>query len=207
MEYKKVELKYSYDALEPYIDAQTVEIHYTKHLQTYVNNLNKLLIGYEKFTKNKSIEEILSEPEKIPKAIRQGVINQGGGVANHNLYFSILSPNPKKAPEGELLDKINTTFGSLEELKNKLSDVSINQFGSGYGWLVVDKKGRLCIVSTSNQDTPLSNGLTPILNIDVWEHAYYLKYKNLRAEYVKNIWNIICWNKVEELYYKCGHKK
>lgn len=210
MKYDKVELKYAFNALEPYIDAETVEIHYCKHLQTYVNNLNKLLESYEEFTKDKTIEEILSNIGKIPKAIRQGVINQGGGVANHNLYFSLLSPTPKRAPEGELLENINKAFGSLDKLKDELSSVAVNQFGSGYGWLVVDKKGKLCIISTSNQDTPLSIGLTPILTIDVWEHAYYLKYKNLRAEYVKNIWNVICWRRVEALYYNCKkdkHKK
>ncbi|MBW6409037.1 superoxide dismutase [Clostridium weizhouense] len=200
MKYDKIKLPYSYDALEPYIDAQTVEIHYSKHLQSYVNNLNKLLEGYEKFTEGKTLEEILAHLTKIPRKIRQGVINQGGGVANHNLYFSLLSPNPKKAPEGILREQINLTFGNLENLKEEMSNISINQFGSGYGWLVKDKKGKLKLISTSNQDTPLSLGLIPILTIDVWEHAYYLKYKNLRAEYVKNIWNIIDWERVEELY-------
>lgn len=200
MKYDKISLPYDYNALEPYIDAKTVEIHYSKHLQTYVNNLNKLLEGYENFTCDKTIEEILSRPEKIPKKIRQGVINQGGGVANHNLYFSLLSPNAKKVPGGKLYDEINNTFGSLDKLKEEVSNAAINQFGSGYGWLVKDKKGQLKVVSTLNQNTPLSEGLTPILTIDVWEHAYYLKYKNLRAEYVKNIWNIIDWAKVEELY-------
>lgn len=200
MKYDKISLPYDYNALEPYIDAQTVEIHYSKHLQTYVNNLNKLLEGYENFTCDKTIEEILSRPEKIPKKIRQGVINQGGGVANHNLYFSLLSPNAKKVPGGKLYDEINNTFGSLDKLKEEVSNAAINQFGSGYGWLVKDKKGQLKVVSTLNQNTPLSEGLTPILTIDVWEHAYYLKYKNLRADYVNNIWNLIDWSKVEELY-------
>ena len=173
MKYDKISLPYDYNALEPYIDAQTVEIHYSKHLQTYVNNLNKLLEGYENFTCDKTIEEILSRPEKIPKKIRQGVINQGGGVANHNLYFSLLSPNAKKVPGGKLYDEINNTFGSLDKLKEEVSNAAINQFGSGYGWLVKDKKGQLKVVSTLNQNTPLSEGLTPILTIDVWEHAYY----------------------------------
>ncbi|SFD38287.1 superoxide dismutase [Clostridium uliginosum] len=198
--YDKIKLPYSYDALEPYIDAETVEVHYTKHLQTYVNNLNKLLEGYDKFTKGKTLEEILSDTDKIPKDIRQGVINQGGGVLNHNLYFSILSPNPKKAPEGKLLEEINKTFGDLESLKDKISNVAISQFGSGYGWLVKGKHGKLEVINTLNQNTPISSNLTPILTIDVWEHAYYLKYKNLRADYVKNIWNLIDWEKVEELY-------
>lgn len=198
MKYDKISLPYDYNALEPYIDAQTVEIHYSKHLQTYVNNLNKLLEGYENFTCDKTIEEILSRPEKIPKKIRQGVINQGGGVANHNLYFSLLSPNAKKVPGGKLYDEINNTFGSLDKLKEEVSNAAINQFGSGYGWLVKDKKGQLKVVSTLNQNTPLSEGLTPILTIDVWEHAYYLKYQNRRPEYLSAFWKVVKWSKVAE---------
>lgn len=200
MRYDKVELTYSYNALEPYIDEETVKVHYTKHLQGYVNKLNDILKDYEKFTNGKTLEQILSNINKIPKRIKQDVINQGGGVSNHNLYFSILFPYPKKKPEGKLLNEIIRTFGSLETLKELLSEASINQFGSGYGWLVKDRHGKLKIMNTSNQDTPLSLGFIPILTIDVWEHAYYLKYKNLRTDYVKNIWNIIDWEKVEELY-------
>jgi Fe-Mn family superoxide dismutase len=202
MKYDKIELQYSYNALEPYIDEETVDIHYNKHLQGYVNKLNNVLKGYEKFTKGKTLEEILSNINKIPKGIRQDVINQGGGVSNHNLYFSIFSPHPKERPEGKLLKEIIKTFGTLETLKDKVSEITINQFGSGYGWLVKDKHGKLKIMSTLNQDTPLSFGFIPLLTIDIWEHAYYLKYKNLREEYVKNIWNIIDWEKVEEVYKK-----
>lgn len=200
MKYDKILLPYSFDALEPYIDTLTVKIHYTKHHQTYVDNLNKLLEGYDEFAKGKSIEEILWDVDSIPKEIRQGVINQGGGVANHNLYFFILSQNPKKSPEGKLLEEINKTFGSLENVKEEISKASINQFGSGYGWLVKDMNGNLKVINTLNQNSPLSEHLIPLLTIDVWEHAYYLKYKNLRAEYVKNIWNLIDWEKVEHLY-------
>jgi len=200
MKYDKIELPYSYNALEPYIDEETVKIHYNKHLQGYVNKLNKVLEGYEKFTKGKTLEEILSNVNKMPKEIRQDVINQGGGVSNHNLYFSILSPHPKKHPEGKLFKEINRTFEDLDMLIEQVSEIAIDQFGSGYGWLVKDKHGKLKIMSTLNQDTPLSYGYNPILTIDIWEHAYYLKYKNLRAEYVKNIWNLIDWGKVEELY-------
>ena len=198
--YDKVKLDYTYDELEPYIDAQTVEIHYTKHLQTYVNNLNNLLKGYEDFTKGKTLEEILRHPKDIPSKIRTGVINQGGGVSNHNFYFTILSPNAKIKPEGKLLDNINKCFGSFDELKEEVSRVTIAQFGSGYGWLVINRKGKLEIISTQNQDTPISFGMIPLLNIDVWEHAYYLKYKNVRADYVKNIWNLIDWSKIEKIY-------
>ncbi|WP_297423757.1 superoxide dismutase [Clostridium sp.] len=200
MKFDKVELSYSFNALEPYIDEETVKIHYTKHLQGYVDKLNSILEGYEKITTGKSLEEILLKVDKIPKKIRKDVINQGGGVANHNLYFSILFPHPKKNPEGKLQSEINKTFGNLQTLKELLNKVTINQFGSGYGWLVKDANGKLKIISTSNQDSPFSMGFTPILTIDIWEHAYYLKYKNLRAEYVKNIWNIIDWSRVEEFY-------
>ena len=200
MKYDKIELSYSFNALEPYIDEETVRIHYTKHLQGYVNKLNDILEGYEKFTKGKTLEEILMNVDKIPKKIREDVINQGGGVANHNLYFSILSPNPKNEPEGKLLKEIMKTFGSLDKLKEKVSKAAINQFGSGYGWLALDKHEKLKVMSTLNQNSPLSYGFIPILTIDIWEHAYYLKYKNLRAEYVKNIWNIIDWESVEERY-------
>ncbi|GAA0076460.1 superoxide dismutase SodA [Clostridium sp. CTA-5] len=198
--FNKIDLPYAYDALEPYIDKETINIHYNKHLQTYVTNLNKLLEGHEEFTNGKSLGKILSDTESIPEGIRQGVINQGGGVFNHNLYFSVLSPTPKKAPEGKLLDEINKTFGNLENLKTEISNAAIGQFGSGYGFLVKDKDGKLSVTSVLNQNNPLSNGLIPILCIDVWEHAYYLKYQNLRADYVKNIWNVIDWGKVEGLY-------
>ncbi|NFN23204.1 superoxide dismutase [Clostridium botulinum] len=197
--FNKIELPYNYDALEPYIDKETVDIHYNKHLQTYVNNLNNILKGHEEFVNEKSLGKILSDVNSIPEEIRQGVINQGGGVFNHNLYFSILSPTPKKAPEGKLLDEINNSFGNLEDLKDKISNAAIGQFGSGYGFLVKDENGKLSVTSVLNQNNPLSNNLIPILCIDVWEHAYYLKYKNIRADYVKNIWNIIDWAKVEDL--------
>lgn len=200
MLYDKIELPYSFNGLEPYIDEQTVRIHYTKHLQSYVDKLNNLLKGYERFTKGKTLEEILFNVDKIPKKIRQEVINLGGGVSNHNLYFYILSPNPKKKPEGKLLKEIIKTFGSLEKLQENISGAAINQFGSGYGWLIKDKHEKLKIINTLNQNSPLCYGFIPILTIDVWEHSYYLKYKNLRAEYVNNIWNVIDWERVEEIY-------
>ncbi|MEG2788575.1 MAG: superoxide dismutase [Romboutsia sp.] len=200
--FDKIILPYEFDELEPYIDAKTVEIHYSKHLQTYVNNLNNLLKGYEELTYGKTLKEVLENVADLPVEIRQGVINQGGGVYNHNLYFSILSPKAFTMPGGNLLEKINSTFGSVEELKDELNKQALNQFGSGYASLVMDKNKNLFIKATSNQDTTLKNGLTPILTIDVWEHAYYLKYKNARADYIKNIWNVINWDAVAELYDK-----
>lgn len=198
--YDKIELGYKFNELEPYIDAKTVEIHYGKHLQTYVNNLNNLLKGYEDIFDGKSLEELLKNVSDLPEEIRQGVINQGGGVYNHNLYFSILSPKASLVPEGNLLEKINQTFGNVDNLKDELSKKAIAQFGSGYASLLMDRNKNLFVKSTSNQDTNLQDGLVPILTIDVWEHAYYLKYQNLRAEYVNNIWNIIDWKKVSNLY-------
>ncbi|KGJ48328.1 superoxide dismutase [Clostridium sp. NCR] len=198
--YDKIELGYKFNELEPYIDAKTVEIHYGKHLQTYVNNLNNLLKGYEDIFDGKSLEELLKNVSDLPEEIRQGVINQGGGVYNHNLYFSILSPKATLMPEGNLLEKINQTFGNVDNLKDELSKKAIAQFGSGYASLLMDRNKNLFVKSTSNQDTNLQDGLVPILTIDVWEHAYYLKYQNLRADYVNNIWNIIDWKKVSKLY-------
>lgn len=200
MPFEKIKLPYSYNSLEPYIDEETVRIHYTKHLQSYVDNLNAALKGYEKFTHNKSLEDILSNVNSIPRKIKKTVINQGGGVSNHNIYFSLLSPDPKTKPEGKLFREITKTFGSFELFKKELTMVSINQFGSGYGWLVKTKRDKLKIISTANQDSPYSLGYKPLITIDVWEHAYYLKYKNLRKDYVNNIWNLINFEVVEELY-------
>ena len=200
MKYDKINLPYKFNDLEPYIDAETVETHYSKHLQGYVNNLNSIVEKSEDFFHGKTLEEILSDTNNIPQDIKLSVINQGGGVFNDNLYFSILSPNAKLEPEGKLLKDINDVFGSVDKLKEEISSAATSQFGSGYGWLVINKYGVLQVMKMLNQDNPLSIGAKPILTIDVWEHAYYLKYKNLRADYVKNIWSIIDWAVVEKLY-------
>ena len=200
MRYEKIQLPYTFDSLEPYIDAETVELHYKKHLQGYVDKINKIFEGYEEFIKGKTLADILARPRKIPKEIRQTVINYGGGVINHNLFFSILYPDAKKEPTGALLKQVIKTFGSLDILKQEMSKAAISYFGAGYVFLVKDKKGNLRIISMSNQDTPFRCGYTPILNIDIWEHAYYLKYKNLRKDYVENLWEIINWAKIQHLY-------
>ncbi|MBS5939658.1 superoxide dismutase [Clostridium sp.] len=201
--YNKIELPFEYNALEPYIDEETVKTHYGKHLQTYETNLNKALEGYEEYTKGKTLDQLIKNLADLPEEIRTAVVNNGGGVSNHNLYFSILSPNANKSPEGKFLEEINKTFGSLENLKEELTNAAISQFGSGYAFLVKDKDSKLSIVKRVNQNSPVMDDLIPILTIDVWEHAYYLKYKNLRADYVKNIWNVIDWGKVQGLYEDC----
>ncbi|MDV4151991.1 superoxide dismutase [Clostridium sp. AL.422] len=198
--YKKIELSYDFNALEPYIDEETMRTHYGKHHTAYETNLNKALEGHEKFTEGKTLEQLLKNVADLPEAVKTAVVNNGGGVSNHNLYFSILSPNPKKAPEGKLLEEINKTFGSVDNLKEELNNASVTLFGAGFAFLVKDKDGKLSIVKNANQNSPYMDGLVPVLGIDVWEHAYYLKYKNLRADYVKNIWNVLDWGKVEELY-------
>ena len=198
--YNKIQLPYAFNALEPYIDEETVKTHYGKHLQTYETNLNKALEGNESYTEGKTLEQLINKVNELPESMKTAVVNNGGGVLNHNLYFSILSPNPKTAPEGKLLEEINKTFGSVDNLKEELNNASVTLFGAGFAFLVKDKDGKLSIVKRSNQDSPYMDGLVPVLGIDVWEHAYYLKYKNLRPNYVKNIWNVLDWGKVEELY-------
>ncbi|VYU28929.1 superoxide dismutase [Clostridium tertium] len=198
--YKRIELPYGFNSLEPYIDEATMKTHYGKHHLAYETNLNKALENNEEYTKGKTLEQLLKNINELPEGIKTAVINNGGGVSNHNLYFSILSPNAKKAPEGKLLEAINKTFGSVDNLKEELNNASISIFGSGFAFLVKDKDGNLSIVKRPNQNSPAMDGLVPVIAIDVWEHAYYLNYKNLRADYVKNIWNVIDWGKVEELY-------
>lgn len=191
------ELKYKFDALEPSIDAKTVEIHYSKHHQGYTDNLNKALEGGE--NQGKRIEEVLMAGELNP-AIR----NNGGGYYNHNLYWDILSPEPDKIPVGALKEAIDSQFGSLDKLKEEINNAGTKRFGSGWAWLVVTSDKKLKVTSTPNQDNPLMNvaevkGI-PVLGIDVWEHAYYLNYQNKRADYLDKIWNIIDWNTVSKRY-------
>lgn len=200
MKYSKIYFPYSFNSLEPYIDKETIEIHYNKHLQKYLDKLNEALEGYEFLTKGKTLEDILMNPRKIPKAIRDKVISNAGGVYNHNLYFSILYPIPKKKPEGKLMDKIINQYGSFDNLIKMINEKAINLIGSGYVYLVKDKSNKLNILTKLNEDTPLKEGFKPILCIDLWEHSYYLKYKYKRDKYIENIWNVINWAKVEELY-------
>lgn len=194
MSFKLPELPYDHDALEPNIDARTMEIHHGKHHQGYTNKLNAALEGHE--FAELPIEDVLRRINEVPSDKRQAVVNNGGGYANHKLFWTILSPNGGGNPEGELAEAIDKEFGSFEDFKEKFSNAATSQFGSGWGWLCVDGNGHLKVLSTANQDSPLMNGLTPILGVDVWEHAYYLHYQNRRPDYVDAFWNIVNWGQV-----------
>lgn len=196
--FKLPDLEYGYDALEPHIDAQTMEIHHTKHHATYVEKLNTALEGHSDL-QNLSIEDLLGSINSVPEDIRQAVINHGGGHANHSLFWNILSKDGGD-PDGELLEAINNNFGSLEEFKKQFSEKALSVFGSGWVFLIITPEKSLKIKRQSFQNSPLMDGNTPILALDVWEHAYYLKYQNRRVEYVEAFWNIVNWSRVKELF-------
>ncbi len=198
MAYELPDLPYAYDALEPSIDERTMKIHHGKHHQGYTNKLNAALEGH-KFA-SLPVEEVLQKIDEVPEKIRQAVVNNGGGYANHNLFWTVLSPNGGGDPKGEVAKAIKDTFGSFDSFKEKFSSAAAGQFGSGWGWLCVDGDGNLQIVATANQDSPYMNGLTPIFGVDVWEHAYYLNYQNRRPDYLKAIWDVVNWDQVEENY-------
>lgn len=191
------QLSYAYNALEPFIDATTMEIHHSKHHQTYVNNLNTALEKYPEFSEV-SLEELLKDPSVLPEDIRTSVINNGGGHYNHSLFWQFMAPQTR-GPSQKLLQLLTTDFESLKNFQAEFSKAALGRFGSGWVWLVKDSASdMLQITSTANQDTPLSTGKTPILALDVWEHAYYLKYQNRRIEYVENWWNVVNWGEVEK---------
>lgn len=205
MKYELKPLEYPYDSLEPFIDEETVRFHHDKHQATYVANLNAAIESEPSFKAPSCVRELISHLEDVPESIRTAVRNNGGGVWNHTFYWKGLTPKTTKICP-ELGQAIVRDFGSFDNFKEKMTKAAIGQFGSGWAWLIIDKQGKLSIVSTPNQDCPLMGkiantcGNTPLLTIDVWEHAYYLKYKNLRAEYAKNIWNIINWDEVCKRY-------
>ena len=192
------ELPYAYDALEPTIDKETMNIHHTKHHNTYVTNLNAALEGHADL-QNKSIEDLISDLDAVPEDIRTAVRNNGGGHANHSLFWKVLSPNGGGEPTGELADKINEKFGSFEAFKEEFEKAAATRFGSGWAWLVYNN-GELEVTSTPNQDSPLMEDKTPLLGLDVWEHAYYLKYQNRRPEYASAFWNVVNWDEVAKNY-------
>ncbi|TXL57811.1 superoxide dismutase [Cerasibacillus terrae] len=193
------ELPYDVEALEPHIDAKTLQIHHGKHHATYVNNLNKALEGHQDL-QEKSLEYLLTNLESLPADIRTQVRNNGGGTYSHKLFWEVMSPNGGGEATADIGKEIDKYFGNFDNLQDELSKAAISRFGSGYGWLVMDHHGDLAVMSTANQDTPLTVGKTPLLVIDVWEHAYYLKYQNRRPEFVTNWWNTVNWDKVNELF-------
>ena len=186
-------LPYAHDALEPHIDAQTMQIHHGKHHQAYVDNANKALEGTE--WADATVEDVVKGLDKLPEAIRGAVRNNAGGHANHTLFWTILSPHGGGAPAGELAAAVEAACGGLDQLKSAINDAGLKRFGSGWAWLVVDN-GTLAVTSTPNQDSPLTEGKTPILGVDVWEHAYYLHYQNRRADYLNAFWNVVNWDEV-----------
>jgi Fe-Mn family superoxide dismutase len=199
MSFELAPLPYDYSALEPYIDTQTMQIHHDKHHAAYVTNLNKALESAPELA-GKSINEIVANLSAVPEKIRQAVINNGGGHYNHTLFWEIMGPKGGGEPKGDLAKAIDAAFGNYEGLREKMNNAGLTRFGSGWAWLVADKASQLQVLSTANQDCPLSNGQQPLVGIDVWEHAYYLKYQNRRADYLGAWWNVVNWDAVAARY-------
>lgn len=199
MAYQQAPLPYAYNALEPHVDARTMEIHYTKHHAAYVANVNKALEGHPELA-GLSVEQLIGSLDKVPESIRTAVRNNGGGHANHTLFWELMGPGAGGAPTGPIADAIASTFGSFDNFKSQFSQAGMGRFGSGWAWLIADKNGALSIASTPNQDSPIMEGKRPVLGLDVWEHAYYLLYQNRRADYIAAWWNVVNWRKVAELY-------
>ncbi|ARQ07127.1 superoxide dismutase [Macrococcoides canis] len=195
MAFELPKLEYAYDALEPHIDKETMEIHHTKHHNTYVTKLNDAVAGTE--FENVSIEDLMKRINEVPADKKTAVVNNGGGHYNHSLFWTLLAPG--KEAKGEVVDAIESKFGSLDAFKQEFADAAATRFGSGWAWLVVNN-GELEVTSTPNQENPLMEGKTPILGLDVWEHAYYLNYQNKRPDYIAAFWNVVNWDKVNELY-------
>ncbi|HZC05069.1 MAG TPA: superoxide dismutase [Ktedonobacterales bacterium] len=192
-------LPYDYSALEPHIDAQTMQLHHDKHHQAYVNNLNTALQGLSQFD-NMSVDDLMRHINEVPENVRTAVRNNGGGHANHSMFWAIMKPNGGGEPTGALADAINSTFGSFDQFKTTFNDNGAKRFGSGWTWLVVDQSGKLQAISSANQDSPLMDGLYPVMGNDVWEHAYYLKYQNRRPDYLSAWWNVVNWDEVAKRF-------
>jgi Fe-Mn family superoxide dismutase len=197
--FKLPPLPYSYDALEPYIDSQTMKIHYEKHHGTYVEKLNEAINKHPEL-RDKSIEYLLENLDKLPADIKEAVRNNGGGHYNHSLFWTIMGKNKGGEAKGKLKEDIVKNFGSFDTFKKEFKDAALGRFGSGWVWLIKVKDGKLKIVSTPNQDSPIMEGITPIMGLDVWEHAYYLKYQNRRGDYIDNWWNVVNWEQIEKRY-------
>jgi Fe-Mn family superoxide dismutase len=202
LSFKLPPLPYAYDALEPYIDKRTMEFHHDKHHAAYVKNLNDAINKHPDL-KGRTVAELLQNLATLPNDIRKTVRNNGGGHINHTMFWEIMSPNPNnkpRQPQGEIAKEINQAFGSFEKFQEQFNEAGNKQFGSGWAWLVKDKNGSLRVTSTANQDSPILQGMVPIMGNDVWEHAYYLKYQNRRADYLKSWWNIVNWEEVNRRY-------
>lgn len=193
------DLPYAHDALEPHIDTETMHLHHDKHHNTYVTNLNAAIEKYPELAA-KDIDTLIAELDQVPADIRTAVQNNGGGHANHTLFWEIMGPNAGGEPTGEIKAAIDATFGSFDAFKEKFAAAATTRFGSGWAWLVVDKDGNLEVMSTANQDSPLTLGKTPVLTLDVWEHAYYKKFSNVRPDYIKAFWNVVNWNEVNKRF-------
>jgi Fe-Mn family superoxide dismutase len=191
-------LPYAFDALEPYIDAKTMEIHHDKHHAAYVNNLNKALEGHADLQKL-SVEELITHPDRVPENIRTAVRNNGGGHANHSMFWTIMKKGGGGEPQGELAGALKKTFGSFADFKTKFNQAAATRFGSGWAWLMI-QNGKLAVDSTPNQDNPLMSSGKPVMGLDVWEHAYYLKYQNRRPDYIESWWNVVNWHQIAENY-------
>ena len=192
-------LPYDYNALEPYIDTQTMQLHHDKHHAAYENNLNAALQNAPQFA-SFTIEDLIRRLNDVPESIRTAVRNNGGGHLNHSMFWQIMSPNGGGQPGGELGNAINSTFGSFDQFKAVFNDAGVKRFGSGWAWLILDPSGKLLVISTANQDSPLTDGSFPIMGNDVWEHAYYLKYQNRRPDYLNAWWNVVNWSEIEKRY-------
>jgi Superoxide dismutase len=196
MAYTLPDLPYDYDALEPYIDVETMHLHHDKHHNTYVTNLNAAIEKYPELGEQ-TVEELVTNLNEIPEDIRTAVRNNGGGHANHSFFWKIMAPNAGGEPTGAIKDAIDQAFGSFEKMKEEFKTAATGRFGSGWAWLVLNN-GKLEITSTANQDSPLTDGKTPIIGLDVWEHAYYLKYKNVRPDYIAAFWDVVNWDQANE---------
>ncbi len=197
MAYELPALDYAYDALEPHIDARTMEIHHSKHHQTYINNVNGMIAGTD--LESKSAEEVISDLDSVPENIRGGVRNNAGGHANHSFFWKVIGPNGGGAPVGKLAAAIDAELGGFDAFKEAFAKAAATRFGSGWAWLCV-KDGKLCVCSTPNQDSPLMEGGTPVVGLDVWEHAYYLNYQNRRPDYIAAFWNVVNWEAANANY-------
>lgn len=200
-QFKLAPLPYNYAALEPFIDKETMIIHHDKHQQAYVDNLNKILQGHDELG-TKTPEALLKDINTLPKNIKEGVINNAGGVYNHEFFWSVMGADHNSSPQGSILKAIIQNFESFDNFKEKFKVASLSRFGSGWAWLVINKDKKLEIITTKNQDTPISEGLIPLLALDLWEHAYYLKYQNRRGDYIDNWWNVVNWKQVETNFLK-----